>query len=354
MAQWTPILTDAPCIKKHPRPILTKDDIPFEAGFIFNAGVAKVGGKYVMVFRDDYGATEEEYLAKKKFISKTAVGIAVSENGIDGWKVAEKPIIHYDFTHKSAVLNLAGGPLHAPDILRLYDPRISVIEGKLYLCLAMDTTHGVRGCIARLSDDLKTVEIISASAPDNRNMVLFDEKIDGYYYRLERPFPVYSRGGKDRFDVWISKSPDLKFWGESELLLAVENVPFANDKVGPAAPPIKTKYGWLTLFHAVDKERDGRGQKSWDTWWNKRYTAGIMLLDLKNPYKIIRMSKAPVIAPTLPWECDDGFRTNVIFPGGMIAEDDGSVKIYYGASDTVECLATSTVEELVALCTEKP
>ena len=61
-----------------------------------------------------------------------------------------------------------------------------------------------------------------------------------------------------------------------------------------------------------------------------------------------------VIAPTLPWETDDGFRTNVIFPGGMIAEDDGSVKIYYGASDTVECLATSTVEDLVALCTEKP
>ena len=60
MAQWTPILKDAPCIKKYPKPILTKDDIPYEAEFIFNAGVAKVGGKYVMVFRDDYGATEEE------------------------------------------------------------------------------------------------------------------------------------------------------------------------------------------------------------------------------------------------------------------------------------------------------
>ena len=139
-----------------------------------------------------------------------------------------------------------------------------------------------------------------------------------------------------------------------ELLLAVENVPFANDKVGPAAPPIKTEAGWLTLFHAVDKESTGRGQKGWDTWWNKRYTAGIMLLDLKNPYKILGMSKTPLIAPTLPWETDEGFRTNVIFPGGMIAEDDGSVKIYYGASDTVECLATTTVDALLALCTEKP
>ena len=75
---------------------------------------------------------------------------------------------------------------------------------------------------------------------------------------------------------------------------------------------------------------------------------------MKNPRKIIGMSKSPVIAPSLPLETDDGFRTNVIFPGGMIAENDGTVKIYYGASDTVECLATSTVEELAALCMEKP
>ena len=88
MAQWTPVLTDAACIRKYPKPILTKDDIPYEAEFVFNAGVAKVGERYVMVFRDDYGATEKEYLAREKYISKTAVGIAVSDNGIDGWKVA--------------------------------------------------------------------------------------------------------------------------------------------------------------------------------------------------------------------------------------------------------------------------
>ena len=354
MAAWTPIFKDADCIKKYQRPILTKADVPYEAAFVFNAGVTKVQGKYVMVFRDDYGATEEEYINNEKSLSKTAVGIAVSDNGVDGWRVMPKPLIHYDFTDKTAVLNLCGGPLHTPDIRRLYDPRISVIEGKLYLCLAMDTAHGVRGCIARLADDLTSFEIISATTPDNRNMVLFDEKIDGYYYRLERPFPVYSRGGRDRFDIWISRSPDLKFWGDSELLLGVEHVPFANDKIGPAAPPVKTKYGWLTLFHAVDREKEGRGQKGWDTWWNKRYTAGVMLLDLNDPRRVVGMSKAPLIAPTLPFETDEGYRTNVIFPGGMIAEDDGTVKIYYGAADTVECLAVSTVEQLVALCTEKP
>lgn len=353
MPQWTPILKGADSIKKHPTPILTKKDIPYEAEFIFNAGVAKIKGKYVMVFRNDYGVSREDFEEKRIYPPKTAVGIAVSDNGVDGWRVDPEPIIHYDMTDKSAVINLLGRKLHRPDIHRMYDPRITVIDGELYLCLAMDTSHGVRGCIARLSDDLRTVELISASTPDNRNMVLFPEKIGGYYVRLERPFPVYGRHGRNTFDVWISRSPDLRFWGDSELLLGVEHVPFANDKIGPAAPPIKTSAGWLTLFHAVDVGKEGRGQSEWEIKWNKRYTAGIMLLDLEDPYRVIGMSKEPLIVPELAHEADEGFRQNVIFPGGMILEDNGEVKIYYGAADSVECLATADVNDLISLCNEK-
>ena len=167
--------------------------------------------------------------------------------------------------------------------------------------------------------------------------------------RLERPFPVYSRGGIDRFDTWISFSPDLRYWGDTKLLLAVEDVPYANDKIGPGAPPVKTKAGWLTLFHAVDIDRT-RGKNGWEEKWQKRYCAGIMLLDLNNPAKIIGLYKKPLIAPETRYETEEGYRTNVIFPGGMILEDNGEVKIYYGASDTVECLAVANVEDLIALC----
>jgi beta-1,4-mannooligosaccharide/beta-1,4-mannosyl-N-acetylglucosamine phosphorylase len=167
--------------------------------------------------------------------------------------------------------------------------------------------------------------------------------------RLERPFPVYSRGGEDRFDTWMSYSYDMKYWGDTKLLFAVEDVPFANDKIGPGAPPVKTEHGWLTLFHSVDIDRT-RGKNGWEDRWQKRYCAGIMLLDLEDPSKIIGMSMEPLIAPETEYETEGGFRTNVIFPGGMILEDDGEVKIYYGASDTVECMATARVEDLIALC----
>ena len=347
MPTWNPILKSAKCLKKMDKPILTKDDIPYEAELIFNAGVAKIDGKYIMIFRNDYGATQADYENKTGRFIGTSVGIAVSENGIDGWEVAPMPLIDCVFKDKKRY-TIDG----FSDIQRLYDPRITVIEGEIYLCLAMDTYHGVRGCIAKVKKDLSGYEILSASAPDNRNMVLFPEKIGGLYMRLERPFPVYSRGGKDRFDLWASKSPDLKFWGETEMVLGVEHVPYCNDKIGPAAPPIKTEKGWLTTFHAVDKDLDRR-QTTWEGRWNKRYTAGIMLLDLEDPTKVIGMSKEPLIAPELPFETEEGFRTNVIFPGGMILEDDGMVKIYYGASDTVECVATAHVDDLLALCTEE-
>ena len=88
-----------------------------------------------------------------------------------------------------------------------------------------------------------------------------------------------------------------------------------------------------------------------------------MLLNLENPYKIVGICEEPLLAPTAWYETGndvpigksfDGFREDVIFPGGMLLEDDGEVKIYYGASDTVECLATAHVDELLALCTPPP
>ena len=234
-----------------------------------------------------------------------------------------------------------------PELRRFYDPRIVQIEDRLLLCLAADTRHGVCGVIAALSDDLQTCRVLSTTAPDNRNLVLFPEKIGGEYVRLERPMPVYSRG-KDRFDIWISRSPDLIYWGQNRLLLGVEDVPWANNKIGPTASPLKTDRGWLTLFHAVDRD-ETRGKNGWETAWKKRYTAGLMLLDLKDPSKVLSVYQQPLLAPELPMETEEGFRQNVIFPCAMVPEEDGTVKIYYGASDTCVCLAEAKIDDLLSL-----
>ena len=314
----------SPVIKKLSRPVLTYRDIPYKAALIFNAGVTKFGGRYVMVFRNDYGSMDEHKL------EGTNIGLAYSDNGID-WKVEPKPCF----------------VLRDDEIRRAYDPRLTVIDRRCYMCFAVDTNHGLRGGIA-VTDDFDKFEILSLSVPDNRNMVLFPEKIGGYYCRLERPMPVYSRG-RDRFDTWLSYSPDFKFWGESKLVLKVEDVPFANDKVGPGAPPVKTEKGWLATFHGVIRD-ESMGKNGWEASWKKKYYAGIMLLDLDDPSKIIGMSKEPLIATDQAYEVENGFRCDVIFPGGMLLEDSGEVKIYYGASDTYECMATADVNDLLKLC----
>ena len=321
-------------------PVLKASDIQYDASLTFNAGVAKYQGRYVMMFRNDYGVTREDYDdfnnsdgrgANPAF--STNIGLAFSDDGVK-WDVQPEPRL----------------PIQPDEeISRTYDPRLTVINDRCHLCFAVDTKHGIRGGIA-VTDDFDKFEALSLSAPDNRNMVLFPEQINGEYIRLERPFPVYGRSSDEAFDIWMSASRDLRYWGKTELLLGAENVPFANCKIGPAAPPVKTEKGWLTTFHAVWKH-DDLELDSWHGGWNKEYLAGLMLLDLENPSKIIGIADSPILAPETDYETT-GFRGNVIFPGGMILEESGEVKIYYGAADTVECLATASVDDLIKICLE--
>lgn len=307
-------------------PILIASDIPYPATLIFNAGVAKWQDKYVMAFRNDYGGRPGS-----AHFEGTNIGVAFSEDGVF-WQAQPKPWIEWK----------------DDEVRRAYDPRITIIDDRCYLCFAVDTTHGVRGGIA-VTDDFDEWEVLSLSAPDNRNMVLFPEKREDKFMRLERPFPIYGRGAPENFDLWFSDSPDCRYWGNTQLVLGSERVPWANAKIGPGAPPVKTSEGWLTVFHAVTIDNT-RELPSWHSSWFKTYTIGLMLLDLEKPWIVKGMYKEPLMVPEEKYELE-GFRGHVLFPGGLILEDDGEVKIYYGGADTVECLATAHVDDLIALCT---
>jgi len=333
-------------ITKHPEnPVLTGSDIPFKSDCVFNAGVAKYSGEYVMVFRNDY-----DYNNSSAAFGGCNLGLARSTDGVN-WNVEPEPVLT-QAQARGCFAHSHDARFGAEEIHRVYDPRITVIEGQPYLCTAMDTKHGILGAVLK-TDDFSSFELMSITAPDNRNMVLFPEKINGKYYRLERPFPVYGRGRPEAFEIWSSNSPDLKYWGHTRLVLGCEEVPYINCKIGPAAPPIRTEAGWLTTIHAVKKD-DENLLKAWgDQKWNKTYYAGLMLLDLENPQKVIGLAEEPLIVPDAPYEAD-GYRGSVVFPGGMILEDDGEVKIYYGAADTHVALATAHVDDLIAMCKPLP
>lgn len=316
----------APVIKRYAEnPILSAKNVPGGSGLVFNAGVAKYQGRYVMLYRHDLGDLEA-----RKLINKIQLGLAFSYDGIK-WEAPERTV------------RLSEDP--ASPLFNAYDPRLTVVDDRLYLCFAC-YQNGTRGGVA-VSDDLENWEVLSITAPDNRNMVLFPERINGRLVRLERPFAGYLRPN-DPFDIWLSTSADGRDWGSTQLVLGTQHVPWVNNKIGPGAPPVRTERGWLAITHGVDLE-EGRTW-GWSGDWNKRYSGGLMLLDLENPARVIGLSEGPVLVPEPEYEYEArGYRDYVIFPGGMIAEPDGSVKIYYGAADTVECLATSTVDDLLAL-----
>lgn len=322
-------------VQRHPdNPILTKDQVPYPATLVYNCGVTRFQGQYVMVFRNDFNYSPQKIGHKFEGIN---LGLAFSQDGIH-WQVQPQPVLE---------------ELKSEENLWAYDPRLTVIEGRCYMSFCLDTRHGMRAGIA-VTDDFQHFEILSLSVPDLRNVVLFPERIGGRYMRLERPFPVYLRrnwGHIDRFDLWLSASPDLRYWGDTHLLLAVEQVPFANEKIGPGAPPIRTPRGWLEIFHTVETTPQP-GKNGWEENWNKQYHAGVMLLDLNDPRKIVGMSRLPLISPEAQYEISEGFRNHVIFPTAAIAEPGGEVKIYYGAADTVICLASAGLDDLIQLCLE--
>jgi beta-1,4-mannooligosaccharide/beta-1,4-mannosyl-N-acetylglucosamine phosphorylase len=321
------LLQESSIVQRYPgNPILRAEDLPYPSKLVYNAGVVRHEGRYTMVFRTDSGWDPET-----KKAPEFNLGLAFSEDGID-WRV------HPDKLH----------PDNDPDIRGSNDPRLMWMEDRFFLTYSQLTWHGNRVVIAA-TRDFQQFEILDRTVPDNRDVVLFPEKINGKYYRLERPFPIDSRDKQRQFDIWISESPDLVYWGRSQPLLCLEDIPYANERLGAGSPPIRTDAGWLVLFHAVDVD-EGRGKNGWEDQWQSRYTAGVLLLDLHDPRQVIAASKDPLMVPGAAYEVNGGFRNNVVFPTALVPEENGEAKIYYGAADTFLCLATARIEELVAFC----
>ena len=129
-------------------------------------------------------------------------------------------------------------------------------------------------------------------------------------------------------------SPDLKYWGDTEVVTRCRSGLWDSVKIGAGPPPIKTDFGWLVIIHAVCGSCAGH-----------YYTMGTVLLDLENPSIMIGRSDGHIMHPEVSYE-QNGFVPNVIFPTGAILEDNGEVKIYYGTADNFECMATTTIEKV--------
>lgn len=295
-------------------PILTKDAVPYPVATVHNAAVVKHEGKYIMVFRSH------------QLNGRSILGIAVSNDGYT-FEVNDKPFM----------IPSSEGVFKEYEAYGVEDPRITFIDGEYLITYSAYSRHGVRIGLAKTKDfkSVKRVSLITES--DYRNVVIFPEKFGDLYARLDRPHSEISP-----WSIWISYSPDLKYWGESKLIMNPLQYHWDEMKIGPGAPPIKTSRGWLSIYHGVFPTMDG-----------SVYRLGVALHDLEDPSKMIAVGDEWILQPEEVYEIT-GYVHNVVFTCGAVPEEDGSVKIYWGGADKVMCMGTANLEDLVDHCLNKP
>ena len=207
------------------------------------------------------------------------------------------------------------------------DPRISRISGTYYISYVGVSPFGVTSCLAS-TKDFKSFERHGVIfCPENKDVVLFPERIAGKYYALHRPVsPLFKRR-----EIWIAESPDLFCWGNHRYLMGPRADRWDETKIGASAVPFKIEQGWLEIYHGADR--------------NNRYCLGAVLLDSQKPWKVIARADKPILEPQTDYEIK-GFFGNVVFTCGLLCEDD-KLKIYYGVADTAICYAELPLEEVI-------
>ncbi len=296
-------------VKSPHNPVLTPQQFPGEVMYAFNPGAIRFNGQYLLM------------VDAATYAQPVVLWIARSDDGVH-------------FTPDPAPVDWPQpDPSHPEDCI--YDPRITFIDGEyIILYASSSSSQGVRVGIVK-THDFTTFERVSiASEQGNRNAVLFPEKIDGLYARLDRPFG----DPNDPCGMWISYSPDLVYWGRSKLVMENRLSLWDSFKIGAGAVPIKTDKGWLEIYHGVTNTGAGF-----------IYRLGACLLDLKDPSRVIARGEDTILWPEHPYELS-GRVGNVVFSCNALLEADETVKIYYGSADTCIGLAEGKLSDLIDAC----
>ena len=233
-------------------------------------------------------------------------------------------------------------------VFHVYDPRLTRVDDVTYAMFACDVEGGCRLGVARAADDLSALELVGLGEErDVRNGVLFPQRFDGRFARLDRPNEVRLESGVTTGDaIRLSFSDDLVTWAPGPVVMR-GRWHYWDELIGAGPPPLLTRHGWLVVYHGVATHLNA-----------SIYQAGVALLDASDPTRVLARGGQNVLEPREPYELT-GQVPNVVFPSGLVSDrveadgrapDEATLSVYYGAADTVVGLATASVAELIADC----
>ncbi|MBC1887393.1 BtaManbiosPhlase [Listeria booriae] len=221
-------------------------------------------------------------------------------------------------------------PFNEYQTFGIEDARVTQIGDVYYVNFSAVSEMGVADAMISTTDFVDYKYEGNIFAPENKDVLIFPEKVNGKYYALHRP----SLKSIGNLDIWIASSPDLHSWGDHRHLLGIREGAWDSGRIGGGAVPIKTEKGWLELYHGATKDH--------------RYCMGAVLLDLNDPMKVLARTETPILEPEADYE-KNGFFGDVVFGCGTILEGD-VIKMYYGVADTsMACCELSVAEILQQL-----
>ena len=204
------------------------------------------------------------------------------------------------------------------------DPRLTRLDDTMYMCYTAFDGHLPRVALTSInSSDFLAKRwnwtepvIISPPGVDDKDAALFPRKIGGKY-------AVLHRVGRS---IWLDLVDSLSFgegkWVKGNIIMSPRQERPHTEKIGIAAPPIETEWGWLLLYHIVTRRND-----------KVYYYASAVILDIDQPWRVIARRKTPLLEPEMSYE-KEGLVNNVVFPCGTIVID-GQLFVYYGGADKV-------------------
>lgn len=200
------------------------------------------------------------------------------------------------------------------------DARITLLEGRFWITYVAVSRHGPATALASTVDFRSFERHGVIFCPENKDVVLFPERVGGRYAALHRPV---CRTSFTRPEIWFATSPDMRDWG-GHMPVRLGGGEWQSGRVGAGAPPLRVREGWLAIYHG-----NGPGSGAGGVGI---YSAGVMLLDAGHPARVLKSSAGPIWVPEAEYEVE-GFVPNVVFPTGVVVDGE-RVLVYGGAADT--------------------
>lgn len=288
-------------------PILTTHNWAYAVNAVFNPGAVRIDGQTLLLVRCE---------DMRGFSHLT---VARSADGLTGWNVDSAPTVEADHDSREERWGLE-------------DPRIVWLEEqKQFAITYVSFSEGGPVVSLAITKNFQSFARLGGLLPpEDKDACLLPRRFKGRFALIHRPIV------RGEAHMWISFSPDLKHWGDHRVLIMTRSAYWDCHRVGLGCQPIETEAGWLLFYHGVRMTAAGA-----------IYRVGLALLDLHEPWKVLKRSDEWVLGPQAPYE-RVGDVGDVVFPTGVIIhKNTNEVRLYYGAADCTVAVATANLTDIL-------